>query len=221
MLYAALSCLQGRPAAAAATELARYADGIQLTPGCAPCDNLDDVLADIPTRTHHGHSFTAMRRRIWDADGNLANTADSIHPPKTAHRDRYFEQFDNGDLADICIEVMYPGYVTGNTADIDAHMAAHHPLAVDISHLYLQQTAGSISDRCLHQLLDYDHITEIHISANDGRRDSHATIDADTWGLHWAAERLADGTPTIIESYLHHRNHTERAAQFELIRELL
>ena len=80
MLYLALSCLQGPPQAGAAAELwALEADGLQLTPGCAPSS---EALPVAPLRTHHGFSDRALRARVWDAAGELRWTGDSMHPPR-------------------------------------------------------------------------------------------------------------------------------------------
>ena len=61
MLFVALSCLQGRPMAAAFDELAALGTGIQLTPGNLPtADFVAHVAASgVTTRTHHGFAWRA------------------------------------------------------------------------------------------------------------------------------------------------------------------
>lgn len=219
-LLAALSCLQGRPASSAARDLLDAgADGVQLTPGCAPSADLDDVLSAVPTRTHHGYTPTALRRRVWSGDGHLEHTADSIHPPKAAWRDRFFSQAERGDLDGITVEVMYGPYTLGCGDDIERAMALGLRLAVDVSHLHIQRHHGTCTDRTVRRLLAYDHVAEVHLSANDGNRDAHQPLSTTSYGIGWAAERRAAGIPLVLESYMHRLDHTGRAHQIDLARE--
>ena len=92
------------------------------------------------------------------------------------------------------LETMYPGYALGDGAALEDAMARRLRLAVDVSHLLMQREQGCLSAATLARVLDYDRIAEIHVSANDGRRDLHAPLAADTFGLAWAA-RASPSSP--------------------------
>ena len=68
------------------------------------------------------------------------------------------------------------------------------------------------------RLFDYDHIAEVHVSANDGRRDLHRPLTKDSWGLAWAQARLDAGTPVILECYFHSLSAGDRRRQVDLVR---
>lgn len=223
-LLAALSCLQGRQADRAAVELLELdVDGLQLTAGCAPVAGLADELArsGIAVRTHHGYSEHALRRRVWMPDGALASRQDSIHPPRAKHAGAFFAAVERGDLDSTIVEVMYPGYTLGDDASIEAVLEAGVLLAVDVSHLHIARTQRTVSARVEARLREYEHIGEVHVSANDGRRDSHDPIDTDSYGLGWAGEQYRAGTPVVVESYLHHLDAGGRRRQFDLVRAAL
>jgi hypothetical protein len=210
MRFVALSCLQGRPMQAAFDELARLGAGIQLTPGnLVTRDFAAHVAASgVTTRRHHGFTFTARKTDTW-VDGACVVASESVHPPMAGQpwcRDgRIFE-------------VMYPGYELGTGAEVEHAMADGLTLAVDVSHVYLQRMQGAMTDAQWHRLADYDRIAEVHVSANQGRADSHRPITRETFGLPWARERARDGTPTILECYMHKMPDEQRHHQLELLR---
>lgn len=59
---------------------------------------------------------------------------------------------------------------------------------------------------------------EVHVFANDGRRDQHRPLTADTFGRAWARERLRAGTPTVLECYMHQLSTAERQHQLATLR---
>lgn len=211
MLFVALSCLQGRPMARAFDELAALGTGIQLTPGNLPTPGFREHVArsGVPTRTHHGFAFDARRTEVWVGD-TCAVASDSVHPPEGGRVPRV-----DGTV----LEVMYPGYWLGCSADVDRAMRDELPLAVDISHVFIQRSQGVLDDATWRRLADYAHIAEVHVSANDGRHDTHQPLRDDTFGLAWARERLCDGTSVVLECYMHKLSAAARREQLELLRE--
>lgn len=207
-IFVALSCLQGRPMAAAFDELARLGHGIQLTPGNLVTLDFEAHVAasGVATRRHHGFAFTARVTDVW-VDGACVVGSESVHPPRVGQPWH----------TDAIVEVMYPGYELGTGDEVERAMEQRRVLAVDISHVFLQREQGAMTDATWRRLAGYDRIAEVHVSANRGRADSHQPLTADTFGLAWAREHLVAGTPTIFESYLHKQSDASRRAQLELL----
>jgi hypothetical protein len=216
MLFVAMSSLQGRPMAAAFDELATLgangAVGIQLTPGNLPTPAFAAHVAasGVATRTHHGFAWDARVAPVWQ-DGACVVAADSVHPPLAG------EAID-WDGALPVLEVMFPGYALGSGEAVERAMADGRALAVDVSHVFIQRTAGVMTDATWRRLADYDRIAEVHVSANAGTHDSHQPLHAGAFGLSWARARLAAGTPTVVECYMHKLSVAERRAQLDLVR---
>lgn len=222
MLFLALSCLQGRPMRSAFDELSALGVGVQLTPGNEVSRGFRDAVIASGTafRTHHGFSFTSRVAQVWRDDGSCAVGSDSVHPPKeataaAAHFDAWLER--DGDSR--VLETMYPGYRLGSGDELERAMSLGVRLAVDVSHLFIQRTAGVLADATLTRVLCYPRIAEVHVSQNDGRHDSHRLLRGDAFGLSWAKERLRDGVPIIHEAYLHRAAPDVRRAQLELLHE--
>jgi hypothetical protein len=207
MLYLALSCLQSRRMSDAARDLLSLAPGrvgLQLTAGCAPTP----LNIDCPTRTHHGFTHQALRARVWD-QGNLMWHGDSVHPPLQREVPDGWQPPD-----DVVMETMYPSYAAlANGDQIAAAMDAGRWLAVDIAHLGIQMHHGILLKSVLQRLLDYERIAEVHVSTSRESRDTHAKLDTTTWGVDWAREHLAKGTPVILECYMHKLSLEERLEQ--------
>lgn len=219
MLFLALSCLQGRPSVPACRELLTLgAAGIQLTPGNVPDPALVDVLAGIPVRTHHGFSWHAMKQRVWDDAGHCRVTADSVHPP--TEREPAFAgwwEAIRARPAAAVHETMYPGYRLGNGAEIERAMEEGLSLAVDVSHIHIQVSAGVMTQETWRRLQRYTGIAELHVSDNAGRVDSHRPLNRNTFGLGWARERARTGLPLVLEAYMHKLSQDQRRAQVELL----
>jgi hypothetical protein len=205
-------------------ELAAYGVGVQLTPGNEPTPDFAELrtTTTVPTRTHHGFRVDRRASRVWADDGACVATSDSVHPPRletpaAAHFDRWLEQ--QGDSR--VLETMYPGYRLGTGVELERAMELGVRLAVDVSHLFIQQTAGVLEDRTLRRVLASAHIVEVHVSQNDGRHDSHRPLRRDSFELGWARERLQHGVPVIYEAYLHVVSEPSRRAQLELVRDTL
>ena len=84
-VYLALSCLQGRPMQAAAAKLWELGpDGLQLNPGNAPTPGFAAWLdqAGIPSLSHHGFSWQALRQNVWSHSGRCRVGTGSAHPPQ-------------------------------------------------------------------------------------------------------------------------------------------
>ncbi|RJS23230.1 hypothetical protein DRW03_13050 [Corallococcus sp. H22C18031201] len=205
---------------AAETLLALGADGLQLTPGNAPTDGFVEDLRQrgVPFRTHHGFTPSAMRRQVWASDAACRVDSDSVHPPRDVDpaREPWAHRVEAGAYQTLTVETMYPGYALGTGAAIDRAMSLGLRLAVDVSHLHIQRVGGLLPDSVWRRLQDYPSIHEVHVSANPGDRDAHHPLTRDTFGLAWARERGADGTPLILECYMHRLSDDARREQVAL-----
>lgn len=216
MLLLALSCLQGRPMKRAFDELLALADGVQLTPGCHPTPAFS--AQGFVTRTHQGFAIDQRATRVWTEDALCLADSDSVHAPDVSLFEALARSIASGARVP-ALETMYPGYALGSGAELAWAMARRLPLAVDVSHLYLQREAGVIDDDTLARVLDYDAVAEVHISANDGAHDLHLPIDAHTFGLEWARQRERAGTPLVLECYMHRMSIDARKRQIALLKE--
>jgi hypothetical protein len=212
MFFLALSCLQGRPMASALASLLELRpDGVQLTPGNQPTRGFADAVRGLNVRTHHGFHFEQWKQRVWNDDGSCAVQSASVHPPvRSALPD--WAPCEGLPV----LETMYPGSALGRGAELDHAMSLGLPLAVDVSHVFMQFHAGVIGEATWKRLQDYEHVAEVHVSRNDGRSDQHLSLTAATFGLEWAREKLKAGTPVILESYFHRASDDSRRAQCAL-----
>lgn len=218
MLYLALSCLQGRPMQAAFDALAVLADGVQLTPGNVPTPDfaLHVARSGVPIRTHQGFCWYQRRRAVWDDAGRCVSGSMSVHPPRTGLD--WLERMAREHAIWPLLEVMYPGWMLGDGAQVERAMELGVRLAVDVSHVYIQRTQGAMSSVTWRRLQAYDHVHEIHVSANDGRADTHRPLTPETFGLAWAQERAQSGCSVILESYFHRLDRGARQQQVALAR---
>lgn len=228
MLFVAMSCLQGRPMAGAFDELARLGAAIQLTPGNLPTPGFEAHVAasGVPTRRHHGFAFERRRADVWAADGACLVASETVHPPADGEAAGWRAWYEAAPRPPV-LEVMYPGHALGSGDEVEAAMDAGLPLAVDVSHVFIQRTQGAMGDRAWRRLQGYERIVEVHVSANGGRHDTHQPIatagagagagDA-TFGVAWARERLRAGTPVVLECYMHRMTHDERRRQLDAVR---
>jgi sugar phosphate isomerase/epimerase len=220
MLFVALSSLQGRPMMRAFDDLARLGAGIQLTPGNLPTAGFREHVAasGVTTRCHHGFAYDARRTATWSSEGACVVASESVHPPEHGEcAGDWLAWYERATCRPI-LEVMYPGHALGTGDEVERAMAAELPLAVDISHVYIQRTQGVMDDRVWRRLCDYPRIAEVHVSANAGRHDTHEPLHRDSFGLAWARERLAGGDPVVLECYMHKLSLDERRMQIDLTR---
>lgn len=230
-LFVALSSLQGRPMQNAFEELADLTGAVQLTPGNHPTAGFEEVTSrSALTRKHHGFAFGSRRRDVWAADATCIVDADSFHPPvdgspaATAIRhlgvaawlETVMDRGNAGTPARL-LETMYPGYVLGSGEELEVAMQLGVHLAVDVSHVFIQLTQGTMTDATWRRLSAYERIGEVHVSANQGRHDTHMPMTRGTFGLDWARERFAAGTPTVVECYMHRLSPQARRDQVGLM----
>lgn len=202
--------------------------GVQLTPGNHPTPDFEMHVkrSDVGSRTHHGFDFESRKRDVWSSNGDCLVHADSVHPPRddsaaaSAIRARgitqWMEQLEGRGGMPV-LETMYPGYVLGTGDEIEDAMRLGVSLAVDVSHVFIQLSAGAMSEETWRRLEAYSHIREVHVSANAGTHDSHAPLTSNSFGVGWARERLQAGVPTVLECYFHRLSPSERAAQIDLL----
>ncbi len=221
MLFVALSCLQGRPMGSAFDELARLGVAIQLTPGNHVTAGFRDHVARsaVTTRAHHGFAWDSRRAETWTASGACVVASESVHPPRldSPAAATWWSWFERTPRRPI-LETMYPGYTLGDGAAIERLMDHGVAIAVDISHVFIQRTQGAMTEATWRRLMDYERIAEVHVSANAGEHDSHRPLADSTFGLAWARERLAAGTPTVVECYMHRLADADRRRQLDLLR---
>lgn len=200
-------------------ELARLAPALQLTPGNVPTEAFEQHVAasGVVTRRHHGFAFDDRKTDVWRADGACLVPSESVHPPADTERVDGWRAWYERAAGPVVLEVMYPGYALGTGEDVERAMAAHWPLVVDISHVFIQRMQGAMTAATWRRLADYDRITEVHVSANGGRHDTHQPLVDDTFGLDWARERLANGEVVVLECYMHRLTADQRREQVELI----
>ncbi len=179
--------------------------GLQLTPGCVPTRHFAVRLAEheVTTRTHHGFCFDATRRPVWQGS-ELLTPADSVHPPHTrkVQPETFLAELASGTYRGTAMETMYPGHCLGSGDEIDAAMDLEASLAVDVSHVHMQLHQRVMSAATWSRLQNYAHVDEVHLSSNDGTRDQHRAIDDQTFGIDWALDHAAAGTPVILENYM-------------------
>lgn len=216
-VWLATSCLQGRRLSDALSELSALEPaGLQLAPGCVP-DGVDAGRElSLPTRTHHGFSWRAYRTPVWDGETLIARS-DSVHPPKGAGL-AWVEGVGDALAAEgVVFETMYPGYALGCGDEVERAMALGWTLAVDVSHVYLQLRAGAMTDATWRRLRDYPRVAEVHVSANEGRHDTHRPLTPRSFGLEWARERGAT-VPLVLECYFHRLSIDARREQMAWVR---
>lgn len=239
MILVALSCLQSRPQARAFEELtALPVDGIQLTPGCLPSPGFKEQVAayEGAVRMHHGFAWAAYRRDVYDDQLRPVDIGrhHSVHPPplhpQTQPRTPWRRQppsktppaFAPKDWLEIAreeellVETMYPGEALGTGDELDYALDLGVRLAVDISHLHIQQSAGALTRVQMRRVLDSDLVEEIHVSDNNGRRDQHRELAETSFLLDWARER-STALPVVLESYWHRTPTPSRLQQLELL----
>jgi hypothetical protein len=213
VLYVALSALQGRPMALAFDELVTLGAGIQLTPGNLPTAEFRAHVeaSRVAIRRHHGFAWDARRAPVWAADGTCLVDAESVHPPAAGEVERWVA------AGSPILEVMYPGFALGTGDEVEAALTAGLPLAVDVSHVFIQRMRGVMTERTWQRLREYPNVAEVHVSANAGRHDTHEPLRDDSFGLAWARERLAAGTPVVLECYMHGLSRARRREQIDLV----
>ena len=207
-LYLATSCLIGLPDDEVIETLLGFTPyGIQL------CAGFGGVIADIPTRTHHGYTPGEWRTKVWDGH-ELKWRGDSIHPPKRDVERFGRWCFDHGVYEDVALETMYPGYWLGTGEELEIAMTNNQRLAVDISHIWIQRQAGVIDDSTISRLCEYGNVAEVHVSANNGRHDTHSPIRGNEMMLEWA---LGLGVPVILECNMQRMTPAQRQQQVDTL----
>lgn len=230
-VFLAMSCLQGRTQDAAWDDLCALGpDGIQLSPGNLPSPAFSQKVAraqkaarsttqtSLQVSLHHGYVDDALRTPVWSTSGALLVSANrSVHPPMT--RDGVSDAWWAAALDnDVVVEVMYPGYEFCGDRDVEHALDLGLRLAVDVSHLWLQRCAGVLSTAVERRLLESDRVVEVHVSENDGVKDSHTSLTPGCFALGWARERGRAGLPVVLESYFHKTSDSERRRQLDLLR---
>jgi hypothetical protein len=202
---------------AAFDELARLGVGVQLAPGNVPERGFREHVeaSGVAVRRHHGFAWTARVVDTW-RESVCAVESESVHPPFANEHADWRDWFERASTRPI-LEVMYPGYALGTGDEVECAMDDGVVLAIDISHVFLQLAQGAMQVRTWQRLQSYPHVAEVHVSANQGRADSHRPLTADTFGLAWARERVGDAAPVVLECYMHKLSEQQRFDQLGLL----
>lgn len=188
------------------------------------------------------HSFNVNyfeRLTDWLAAMNI--TAYSVHAgsftraddPTTAY-DRFAGHLEK--LRQLCgdrhirlaVETMYPNsavegsqYLLQNAAQVEQLLQdlPELDLVIDMAHLHIWKTE-SIAQKL--QLLDRfaDRLLEIHISDNDGQRDSHTTISDRTWWLSYT-QMFPPDVPIVLESRMNRQSIEQVRQQVQIVQAIV
>ncbi len=140
-----------------------------------------------------------------------------------------------GQLAQLChersirlgVETMYPTpldrarrELLQNTPGIEQFLEAMPliELVVDLAHLNLWHH-GSIPEKLQLLQLARGRILEIHISDNDGERDTHTTITPKTWWVPYVAD-FPPSVQIVLESRMNHQSVEQVRQQVQHIQAL-
>lgn len=91
-------------------------------------------------------------------------------------------------------------------------------LVVDLAHLNIWQT--SIPEKLRLLQIAGDRLLEIHISDNDGDRDTHTAISDRTWWVPYTAT-FPPQVPIVLESRMNHQSVAQVRQQIEAVQSLL
>lgn len=181
-----------------------YARGLQ---DAVACYHWDMPPAGVPWSLHPPQSPEMVRR--MKTDPKLAEAW------MTAYA---FESETNNRI----IEVMWgEEYDLATDARINELMDRGVRVALDVSHVFIGLTRGAVTEATWKRLQDYPRISEVHVSANDGKWDSHRPLESGKFGLDWARDwamkqpENAD-TAFVYEGYWHKLQPEERHAQVAL-----
>jgi len=141
----------------------------------------------------------------------LTSSSDSVHPPSNAVLPEHFlASAVNGAFDGVVLETMYPGHCLGTGQELEQAMDIQMTLAVDVSHVHIQLGMGVMQSATWDRLQAYNNVAEVQLSSNDGRRDQHRSVDESTFGFGWATMKASQGTPLILENYMHRQPTDER-----------
>ncbi len=126
------------------------------------------------------------------------------------------------------VETMYPAlagegkqYFLQDAPEVDQvlHALPELGLVVDMAHLNLwQHTPVEVK---LNLLQQYSHrLLEVHVSDNDGHRDSHTPIHKHTWWVSHAALMPPD-VPVVLESRMNHQSGAQVKHHCEYLQTIL
>lgn len=172
----------------------------------ATCESLRAAHPDTQFRTHanariidgelhildgstFGPDTLGWYRQLLDRNRRLGASATSIHAGYAHHcsLSRLIENMRRlNDLFDgiaVAVEGLYPGarrtQLMGTWAEYEAVLVAGLPLAVDLSHLNIVRHAEGPQPDLVRELLAS--AVEIHVSGNEGMRDSHELLTEEPW----------------------------------------
>ncbi|HEY9645317.1 MAG TPA: TIM barrel protein [Chroococcidiopsis sp.] len=92
-------------------------------------------------------------------------------------------------------------------------------LVVDMAHLNIWRTP-TISEKLQILQTAHDRILEIHISDNDGYRDTHSTIGDRTWWIPYIPLFPAH-TPLVLESRMNHQSAEQVQKQIDTVQSMV
>ncbi|MGG6270681.1 TIM barrel protein [Leptolyngbya sp. AN03gr2] len=172
----------------------------------------------------------------WMAGMNII--AYSVHPGSVSvHRSDSFDQWLDHleQLAQLCcdrrirfgVETMYPSVFDHTRRDLMRSLMEIEQfltvlpqieIVVDMAHLNLWHDC-SIEEKLRLFQLAQNRILEIHISDNDGLRDTHTAINERTWWVPHIASFPSD-VPIVLESRMNHQSSEQVRQQIQYVQAL-
>ena len=179
--------------------------------------------------------------RLADWLAAMEITAYSVHAGSVSASDQGLDTSDRflhnlEQLGELCrdrairlgVETMYPSpsdqahhYWLQNTAQIEQllQVMPEIELVVDLAHLNLWHPCSTPAKLHLFRLAR-DPVLEIHISDNDGERDTHTTITEKTWWVPHMASCPLD-VPIVLESRMNRHSADQVRQQVQRVQAIL
>jgi hypothetical protein len=202
-IHFATSCFQGIDQVEAYNKLKNLKPkAIQLCSG-NKINKLFKSIISPQDKVHHNFSYYSVAPSIYNNNLELLIQDErSVHPPNKLLNSMTFKEWLEKQPENQVFEIMHPGYWLANDEEINYYLDTKRPIALDISHVYILKHQKLISDKTIKRIQGYDNIREIHISMNDGRRDSHQPATKEAFMVDWVVENK-NLCPIVYEGNFH------------------
>lgn len=202
-IYFATSCFQGLHQIEAYKKLKSLKPkAIQLCSGNLIDKDFNQYVSK-EDKVHHNFSYKIVAPPVYNSKLELLTHDErSVHTPNK-HLDSFdFNTWLNKQNENQVFEIMHPGYWLANDEQINYYLDSKRPVALDISHVYILKCQNLISSKTEDRLKNYDNLKEIHISMNEGKKDSHLPATKNSFMVDWVIERK-ECCPIIYEGNFH------------------
>ena len=145
------------------------------------------VLFDLGTIEHFPEYRKALVKTLrYLGEGYSIHAASGKNAPVALKQIERCQQLEQDSGVPVGIEGLYPG-VTGvfsTWADYALLLENDVRFAVDLSHLNIvRDKEGQAPEGLVEDLLGHPNCIEVHVSGNNGLRDSHESVEEGTWWL--------------------------------------